>query len=121
MALVQPGPATADRWAPAEHEGHLTLFLAPIELEEDVETAHGKANAAAPRLIVCVTCDESWRDCLVFQKVLVRQLTTGPDGDVVGRIGVGEAKGGRSAPWLLEDATAEDVAAAERWLSSLRA
>jgi hypothetical protein len=37
---------------------------------------------------------------------------------VLGRLGQGQGKPGQSAPWLLNEATAEDITKAEAWVPS---
>jgi len=35
---------------------------------------------------------------------------------VLGRLGQGQGKPGQSAPWLLQEASADDIAKAEAWV-----
>ena len=69
------------------------------------------ATAAAVHVdhVVCVDDREVWADLLVFGAALVPRLD-GCDADVVvGRLGQGLAKAGRSAPWTLDDPTDDDL------------
>ncbi|KQP24315.1 hypothetical protein [Aeromicrobium sp. Leaf272] len=49
--------------------------------------------------------------------MLQSQLRGSVGQKVLGRLGQGNAKPGQSAPWLLNEATADDVAKAEQWVA----
>ena len=55
-------------------------------------------------------------DTLVFPKLLQSQLRSQIGKKVLGRLGQGSAKPGQSAPWLLNEASADDIAKAEAWV-----
>ena len=60
--------------------------------------------------------NEQVEDLLVFQTALIRNLRKvlrGPNEWVLGRLGKGEAKNGKSAPYILDKPTAEDITAAQ--------
>ena len=103
-------------WQKAEHLDHLTVFLGDLS-EREVETSYGPGTAAHVDHLMCVECLEEWDDQLVFGAALVPRLTGDPDAEViVGRLGQGIAKPGRSAPWTLDDPTDEDLVEAEAFV-----
>lgn len=57
-------------------------------------------------------------DVLIFPRVLQSQLAAAvgaADPAVVGRLGQGTAKPGKSAPWLLAEPTPDDLATAAKY------
>lgn len=85
-----------------------------------IETSFGVTDA--------ISCDiavldgphkaETFNDCLIFPQVLARQLVAfvGKDDPiVVGRLGQGLAKPGRSAPWVLNAPTQADIDVATKY------
>lgn len=103
-------------WDKSMHLEHLHVFVAPT-LESGVETAYGTSDAARCQYIACVDDLEHWSDQLVFGAALGPKLTGDPDAEiVVGRLGQGIAKAGRSAPWTLDDPTERDLEAANDFL-----
>lgn len=105
-----------DRWSKDEHLDHLTLFVGPFETRE-IESAYGPATPTHCESIACVECREAWQDALVFGAAIAPRLVGDPDAEiVVGRLGQGLAKPGRSAPWTLDDPTEADLQAAEQFL-----
>jgi hypothetical protein len=103
------------------HKGNLLLIEA-LEDVQGIQTSFGAANAVRANVTVIdgATGAEEYDDCLVFPKVLASQLRKQIGGKkVLGRLGQGNAKPGQSAPWLIEEASAEDVAKARAYLASL--
>ncbi|MEO8697091.1 MAG: hypothetical protein ABI658_26515 [Acidimicrobiales bacterium] len=99
-----------------DHLGHLVVFHGPRS-RAVVQTAYGLSDAANCLKVSCVTCNKSWDDVDVFGAALVPALTEATVDDVVARIDQGEASAGRSAPWVLADPSADDIAAAEAFLA----
>ncbi len=101
-----------DRWATAQHEGHLLMFY-PRELREAVSTVHGVSDAVDCRRVVDLDSREVFEDALIFGAALVYNIKPGiPDAAVVGRLHKTE----RGA-WMLKPHTPEELNAAEQWES----
>lgn len=116
--LSKPSPGGGDRWSKDDHLDHLMVFAGDLSAQ-DTETSYGDATAAHCDYIVCVDCPQVWSDQLVFGAALVPRLTGDPDATIiVGRLGQGLAKPGKSAPWTLDDPTDADLAKAEQFLES---
>lgn len=112
-------PGTGDRVDLKELNGSL-LYISVKELVKDVVTEYGPTDA--------IRCDvavldgtkkaESYTDTLIFPSVLVGQLKSAVgsvDPNIVGRLGQGLAKPGRSAPWILNEPTQDDLAVAVKY------
>jgi len=103
------GGGGGDRFTVAEHVGHL------LEIEvlsvRDMETSMGPARAANVN-IRDVTQGESYQDVLVFQKVVVGALATVIGQTVLVYLRQGVASPGKSAPYLLIDASDDPEAVA---------
>lgn len=96
------------------------LYITVGEHKRDIETSFGPADAIAADVTALdgEHKGETYTDVLVFPRVLVSQLAKAvgsSDPNVVGRLGQGEAKPGKSAPWLLLEPTAEDMAVATKY------
>jgi len=103
-------------WQKGDHLDHLHVFLGDLAGRE-VETSFGDAVAAHVDHVMCVDCLLEWDDQLVFGAALVPRLTGDAEAEViVGRLGQGLAKPGRSAPWTLDDPTDADLAEAEAFV-----
>lgn len=96
-------------------KGHL-LLVSPLSLEEGVNTSLGAKDAIRAD-ITDLDTGETFTDVLVFPRVLIGQLRPRLGGKVLGRLGQGNAKPGQSAPWLLQDFTANDAKKAEAYLA----
>lgn len=109
-------PSGGITWA--DHKGKL-LIVEPIALEQGIQTVHGLSDAVKANVHVLTGPGESedYLDTLVFPKVLAGQLKGQIGNKVVGRLGQGAAKPGQSAPWLLEEATPDDLTKAQEWLA----
>lgn len=96
------------------------LYITVKGVLRDIATDFGTTDA--------VQCDigildgtqkgEALVDCLIFPKVLQSQLTPSvgaADPVVVGRLGQGLAKPGKSAPWVLNAPTEADMATAAKY------
>lgn len=114
--ISKPSPG-GGQWDKQFHLDHLHVFIANGGFSaEDVETSFGTSGAIKCDHIVCVGCREVIDDQLVFGAALVPRLDGAESNIVVGRLGQGLAKPGRSAPWVLDDPTDDDLATAERFL-----
>lgn len=107
-------PSGGITWA--DHKGAL-LVVTPLGIETGVATVHGPSDCIRADVLVITGpgTGEEFPDCLVFPKVLQGQLRNQLGHKVVGRLGQGAAKPGQSAPWMLEAATADDIAKAQAY------
>jgi hypothetical protein len=95
----------------ADLNGHL-LILEPTEYKTGIQTVHGEADAIEVR-IVDLDTNETHESVLFFNVALKNALKTKIGQKVLARIGQGVAKPGKSAPWILVDATADAAAVAK--------
>lgn len=102
-----------------DHKGSL-LIIEPLSLEQNVQTSFGPADPVRANVYVLTGPGEAedHLDTLIFPKVLAGQLKGQIGRKVVGRLGQGTAKPGQSAPWLLEEATPDDLEKAQAWLTT---
>ena len=96
------------------------LVIEPASFEAGIQTSFGAADAVKADVHVITGPGESetHAEALVFPKLLASQLKGQIGKKVVGRLGQGTAKPGQSAPWLLEEATPDDITKAQEWLTS---
>ena len=113
----QPGISNPeDKFVPAENNGALLLFF-PTQLQTQVKTAHGEADAVAAR-IVRLNDGRVYDNALIFPTGLVTQLKGAvPDGMVLGTLYQGENTKG-NPPWLLRPHNEQEVQQAEAWLAA---
>ena len=95
----------------ADLNGHL-LILEPTEYKTGIQTVHGEADAIEVR-IVDLDTNQTHESVLFFNVALKNSLKTKIGQKVLARIGQGVAKPGKSAPWILVDATADAAAVAK--------
>ena len=95
------------------------LLIRPHSVEEGIKTVHGDSSAVRADVVVLdgVEKAEEYTDCLVFPKVLQGQLRSRLGQNVLGRLGQGNAKPGQSAPWVLAEATEDDVKVGTAYLA----
>lgn len=96
------------------------LLVKPTGHEGGIATSFGPADAIRADVAI-LDGDEAgtdYFDILIFQRVLQGQLRPQiGKGMVLGRLGLGVAKAGQSAPWTLLDFTDEDAKVAEKFLA----
>lgn len=117
--------------APAPAAGGITwetlngalLIIEPHAVEEGIQTVHGSATAvrATVHVVDGHTAGEIHEDTLIFPKVLTGQLRTRIGQRVLGRLGQGNKKPGQSAPWVLQEATPQDIQAGTEYLNRRQA
>lgn len=115
--LVSAAPPSGGiTWA--DHKGSL-LIIEPISFETGINTSFGSADAVKAHVTVLTGPDEAeeYPEALVFPKLLASQLRGSIGKKVVGRLNQGQAKPGQSAPWLLDEATADDLEKAKAYLA----
>jgi hypothetical protein len=115
---ADPAAGNGDAFKPAEHRGAL-LLITNIRQEMDVVTEFGTANPIACNVAVLDGDHkgDTFTDTFLFGVALINKLKTfaGTDTKVLARLGQGDAKPGRSAPWILDPATEDDKAIARRY------
>jgi len=94
MTFASPGNTSSESVKVADLANHL-LIITPIEYKTGIQTVHGIAEAVEVNVY-----DRNALKTKLNQKVLAR-------------IGQGPAKPGKSAPWILLDATSDAVAIAK--------
>lgn len=116
MFATPSAPGGGITWA--DHKGAL-LLVEPLSIETGIQTVHGPSDAVKVNIHVIdgTGAGQSFEDTLVFPKLLQSQLRGQIGSKVLGRLGQGAAKPGQSAPWLLQEASAEDIAKAEQWVA----
>lgn len=102
----------------ADLAGHL-LIITPVEYKTGIQTIHGLAEAVEVE-VVDLDTKQNYASVLWFNVALRNALKNKIGQKVLARIGQGAAKPGKSAPWILVDATsdANAVAAANAYLTS---
>ena len=110
MAFSAPSTST-ESVKVADLNGHL-LIIEPIEYKTGITTVHGDADAIEVRINDLDT-NTSHDSVLFFNVALKNALKTKIGQKVLARIGQGQAKPGKSAPWILVDATGDADAVAK--------
>lgn len=102
-----------------DHNGKL-LIIEPLAVESGIQTVHGASDAVRANVYVLTGPDtaEEFNDTLIFPKLLQGQTRGQIGKKVVGRLGQGMKKPGQNAPWVIEEATAEDIEKAKAYLAN---
>ena len=110
MTFAAPSNST-ENVKVADLANHL-LIISPIEYKTGIPTVHGDAEAIEVNVIDLDTNQEH-SSLLWFNVALRNALKTKTGQKVLARIGQGTAKPGKSAPWILIDATGDAAAVAK--------
>ena len=95
----------------ADLANHL-LIIDPVEYKTGIPTVHGEAEAIEVNIIDLDTGKH--HSSLLWFNVALRNSLKGKIGQrVLAKIGQGTAKPGKSAPWILIDATSDATALAK--------
>lgn len=95
----------------ADLANHL-LIIDPVEYKTGIPTVHGEAEAIEVNIIDLDTGKQ--HSSLLWFNVALRNSLKGKIGQrVLAKIGQGTAKPGKSAPWILIDATSDAIALAK--------
>ena len=97
---------------------HLIIFGGPLE-GRDMDTVHGPARAVHCEFVLDVDALRLYGDVLIFGAALAPRLEEAGTDLVIGRLGKGLAKPGKSAAWILDDATEGDIAEASALLDKV--
>ena len=92
----------------ADLANHL-LIITPVEYKTGIQTIHGLAEAVEVN-VVDLDTNKEHPNLLWFNVGLRNSLKSKVGQKVLARIGQGTAKPGKSAPWILLDATADATA-----------
>lgn len=111
MTFTPPSAQSGDFVKVADLNNHL-LIITPTEFKTGIITALGEAEAIQVN-VVDLDTNEEHSDVLFFNKALVSALKPNIGAQVLARIGQGTAKPGKSAPWILVDATNDSAAVAK--------
>ena len=88
------------------------LIIEPIEYKVGIQTVHGETDAIEVNL-VDLDNGKTYNNVLFFNVALKNALKAKVGQKVLARIGQGVAKPGKSAPWILNDATGDAAAVAK--------
>ena len=88
------------------------LIIEPIEYKVGIQTVHGETDAIEVNL-VDLDSNKTYNNVLFFNVALKNALKAKVGQKVLARIGQGVAKPGKSAPWILNDATGDAAAVAK--------
>lgn len=110
MAFEAPSAAT-ESVKVADLNGKL-LIIEPVEYKTGIQTVHGDADAIEVNL-VNLDDNTEHNNVLFFNVALKNALKSKVGHKVLARIGQGQAKPGKSAPWILLDATGDAAAVAK--------
>jgi hypothetical protein len=95
----------------ADLANHL-LIITPVEYKTGIQTVHGLAEAVEVN-VVDLDTNQEHGSLLWFNVGLRNSLKSKVGQKVLARIGQGTAKPGKSAPWILVDATGDATAVAK--------
>jgi hypothetical protein len=88
------------------------LIIEPIEYKVGIQTVHGETDAIEVNL-VDLDNSKTYNNVLFFNVALKNALKAKVGQKVLARISSGVAKPGKSAPWILLDATGDVAAVAK--------
>ena len=111
MTFSSPS-STSEGIKVADLANHL-LIIEPVEYKTGIDTVHGKAEAVEVNVVDLDNGNAKHDNLLWFNVALRNALKTKIGHKVLARIGQGSAKPGKSAPWILLDATADASAVAK--------
>lgn len=108
MTFTPPAANSGDFVKMADLNGHLCIFT-PVEFIDSITTAMGETQAIKAT-VVDLDTNEEHEDVLLFNKAIITSLKANIGAQVLARVGQGIAKPGKSAPWILNDATTDATA-----------
>lgn len=109
-------PRSGDKLDLKEVNGAL-LHIQVAELVRDIQTEYGKSDAVRATVAILdgPKKGDVLEDVLFFPRVLRSQLEQAIGQTVLARLGQGIAKAGKSAPWILNAPTPEDLVTGEKY------
>lgn len=111
-----PEPRSGDKLDLDAANGAL-LHITVHEVVKDIETTFGKSDAVRADVAILdgAKKGEELEGVLFFPRLLQSQLGQAVGETVIGRLGRGIAKPGKSAPWILTPPNTDDMATGERY------
>jgi len=111
-----PARSAGDRLAKEDVEGHV-LVVEPKEYVASIQTSNGDADAI--RLDIHDITEKTSHEDVLWFGAIVGSFKNAVGGRLLVRIKRGEAKPGKSAPWIAEDLTGNEkaVLAATKYMS----
>ena len=109
-AFASPAAASTGP-KPADLQGQLLIFK-PIEYRSGIETVNGPADAISCD-VTNLDTNQEYSDVLFFNIAIRNALRPLIGQRVLGRIQQGVAKPGKTAPWIIVDASADQAAIAK--------
>ena len=106
-----------ERIALRELEGSVVVMVAE-EYVASIDTQNGTTDAIRVT-IHDITGSKTYKDQLVFARVIVNGLKDKIGSPVLGVVSKGVAKAGKSSPWVLTTATEAQKAAAADYMAKL--
>lgn len=96
------------------------LIIEVKEVVHDINTSMGMRNAtrATVTIVDGPTAGTAFEDTLIFPKVLHSQTASKIGKTVLGRLSQGVAKPSQNPPWILTEATADDLKAAGEFMAA---
>jgi hypothetical protein len=113
-----PTPGGGDKLPVADINAHFVIVHV-TSYEENITTVNGPANAVRVN-VADLSTGTHHLDVMWFPKVIVGSLRGQIGKTILAKVAQGVAQPGKSAPWILEDATGDTnvVAAAEKWMAA---
>jgi hypothetical protein len=120
MSDMFAAPAPPGEGIPWKDFNGCLLLIEPKEVHTDFKTSYGVAERVVRADVAVLDGPQAGtpiNDTLIFPKVLVSQTAPQIGKRVLGRLGQGEAKPGQSPPWMLSEATPQDMELGARWVN----
>ena len=117
FAAFNSSDDSGERIKLADLEGSVVI-MEPTEYVPSIETMHGVTDAVKAT-IHDVSGSRTYKDQLLFQRAMVSGLKDKVGQRVLGVVGRGNAKAGKSAPWVLHVANEAQKEAAKNYLASV--
>lgn len=110
-------PSGGITWA--DHKDKLVI-IEPLSFEPGIQTSYGVADAVKANIYVLTGPNEAeeFNEGLIFPKLLASQAKGQIGKKVVGRLTQGQQKPGQSPPWMLAEASADDLEKAKAYLAN---
>jgi hypothetical protein len=115
--LESTGAGDGERIALRDLEGSVVVMVAE-EYIAAIDTQNGTTDAVRVT-IHDVSGKRTYKDQLIFARVMVNGLKDKISVPVLGVVGKGASKAGKSAPWVLNSATEAQRTAAAEYMGTL--
>jgi hypothetical protein len=116
-------PGTGGDQLPLNDLNGALLLIAVLEETDPIETKFGPNTAIRADIAVLDGAKKGncYDDTLIFPRVLKSSLRGKENKRIVARLGQGPAQQGKSPPWVLNPATAEEKETARKYLAYVEA